>query len=349
MGTDEQYMKRCFELASNGLGQVSPNPLVGCVVVRKGKIIGEGYHRQYGGPHAEPNAIRSVSHNEWLKESTLYVNLEPCAHHGKTPPCADLIIASQIPRVVISVKDPFPLVKGRGIEKLIQAGVEVKTGVLEKEGEFLNRRFLTFHRKQRPYILLKWAQTADGFMDRIKSDKKHKPLKISNKTNSTLVHTWRSQEDAICVGRKTVEADNPSLTVRYVTGSQPVRIILGRNVKPDQSRAVLDDSVKTLVYNQNLEEVQGNTHWIKVTSEESFLSEVLTDLYQKGIQSVLVEGGAQLHHSFLGTDLWDEIRITTSDQYIGEGVAAPTVNQNYQDEFATGSGNKVGIIYRDSP
>jgi diaminohydroxyphosphoribosylaminopyrimidine deaminase/5-amino-6-(5-phosphoribosylamino)uracil reductase len=285
MYREEKYMHRCLQLAACGRGRVAPNPLVGAVIVCNEKIIGEGYHRQYGRPHAEVYAINAVKNRELLKQSTLYVNLEPCSHYGQTPPCAELIIQKQIPRVVVGTIDPFPEVSGKGIKMLQASGVEVISGVLEKECDHLNRRFITFHQKRRPYIILKWAQSADGFIDRFREpDDGQMPVRFSDDFTQTLVHKLRSEEPAIMVGARTEKLDKPLLNVRYWNGQNP-KIIKPLSTVPLQNQ--------------------------------------MQELYEQNIQSLLVEGGARLLQSFIDEHLWDEAQIEIHPMKLEEGVKIP--------------------------
>ena len=277
--TDEKYMRRCIQLAENGIQGARPNPMVGAVIVANDRIIGEGYHVRCGEGHAEVNAFASVKDESLLKDATIYVSLEPCAHYGKTPPCADLIIKKGVKRVVVGCIDPFAEVKGRGIEKIRKAGIEVEVGVLEKECQWLNRRFFTYHSKHRPYIILKLAQTANGFIDN-----HFKPLMISNEQTQMLSHQLRAEEDAILVGHTTFDRDHPSLNVRYWHGPNPKRIVL--------------------------------TH-------DRPLPQLMDDLYQHGIQSLIVEGGCQTHESFIQAGLWDEIRMEVAPITVSDGTRAP--------------------------
>lgn len=317
MATHEMYMQRCLELAAKGCGHVAPNPMVGAVLVCEGKIIGEGYHRKYGGLHAEPTAIASVKNRDLLRRSTLYVNLEPCSHYGKTPPCAQLIIDCNIPHVVIGNTDPYPEVSGRGIKMLRQAGIEVTEGVLEEKCEQLNKRFFTFHRYRRPYIILKWAQSADGYMDGFREYGDGKTAeKLSSETTRRMVHKLRAEEAAIMVGTRTALLDNPSLTVRHWFGKQPLRIFIDKNNRAPRTHKLFDDAAPTLVYRS-----------------ESLL-EIVRDLYQRKIQSLIVEGGAKLIDSFLSLELWDEIQIETVDRFLHTGVKAPLPQEIPQQVYA---------------
>ncbi|MEW6467594.1 MAG: bifunctional diaminohydroxyphosphoribosylaminopyrimidine deaminase/5-amino-6-(5-phosphoribosylamino)uracil reductase RibD [Bacteroidota bacterium] len=313
------FMKRCLELAEKAIGRVAPNPMVGCVIVHEGKVIGEGYHEEYGQAHAEVNAIGSVKDKGLLGRSTLYVNLEPCAHYGKTPPCADLILTHKIPYVVIGTIDPFAAVKGKGIEKLARAGVDVKAGVLETECRELNRRFFTFHEKQRPYIILKWAQTADHFIARLDKGRPETASYISAPETLRLVHQWRSQEAGIMVGTRTVEADNPALTVRHVSGRNPVRIVFDRELRLPAGAKIFDEAAPTLVFNAQRSGRRGNAELIACYE----LPAVMKELHARSIQSVIVEGGTRLIRSFVELGLWDEMRVLTSPLKFGTGVPAP--------------------------
>lgn len=317
----ESYMQRCLQLARLGAGSVAPNPMVGCVVVYDNQIIGEGYHQHFGGPHAEVNAICSVKENNrsCLKRATLYVNLEPCAHYGKTPPCVDLIIEKQICRVVIANVDPNPLVAGKGIDKLQQAGIEVISGIMSEEGQKLNQRFFTFHTKKRPYIILKWAQSADGFIavDRNRQDW------ITGSEAIKLVHRWRSEEQGILVGKNTILADNPRLNNRFFSiTSQPVRMFIDRNLEVDAHFHVLDNTMQTFVFNSLCEKTSGNIEWIKIPFD-NVPAEICRSLFKRNIQSLMVEGGAATINSFIHQNLWDEARIITGNVWFGRGIDAP--------------------------
>ena len=316
----ETLMKRALELAQNGSGNVSPNPLVGSVLVHEGKIIGEGWHKKYGGPHAEVNAINEVTDKSLLRDSTLYVNLEPCSHTGKTPPCADLIIKCGIPHVVISNRDVNPLVSGNGIRKLRAAGVTVTQDMLTTEGADLNRRFFTYIGKRRPYIILKWAETSDGFIARTNNDSKW----ISDDYSRQLVHKWRTEEDAVLIASGTAWYDNPRLNVRDWTGRDPVRIVIDRHLKLGSNQHLFDRSQKTICYNLVKEQADANLAFI-IVKEQNFLDGVVKDLFQQNIQSVIVEGGAQLLTSFIKADLWDEARIFISPKKFERGVPAPNI------------------------
>ncbi|MGL6178305.1 MAG: bifunctional diaminohydroxyphosphoribosylaminopyrimidine deaminase/5-amino-6-(5-phosphoribosylamino)uracil reductase RibD [Tannerellaceae bacterium] len=327
MQIEEKYMRRCITLARNGAGFVSPNPMVGAVVVCDDKIIGEGYHAKCGEAHAEVNAIASVHDKELLKRSTIYVSLEPCSHHGKTPPCAELIIKMRIPRVVVGSKDPFPQVAGRGIAMLRAAGIEVVEGVLKKECDELNKTFMHCHTAKRPFVLLKWAQTADGFIDFNRTSQgEKKPLILSNEASRREVHKLRSQVDAIMVGTNTALLDNPSLTVRYWAGENPIRVVLDRNLELPTDLCLFDRCVETLVFNEvRSEKTQSGVEFICVDFSTDLLRSILSELYRRKIQSLMVEGGGMLLQSFIDEQLWDEARVEQASFCIGQGVAAPSI------------------------
>lgn len=326
MNTHEKYMKRCLEIAQKGLGHAAPNPLVGCVIVLDDKIIGEGYHEQYGKAHAEVNAINSVQDKSLLQKASLYVNLEPCAHFGKTPPCADLIIEHKIPYVVVGTIDPFEHVAGRGIEKLAKAGIGVKTGVLEEECKKLNKRFFMYHENKRPYIILKWAQTSDGFIDIIRNeDGLEKPFRITNDESNTLSHSWRSEEQAIIVGKKTALFDNPKLTVRNTSGKNPLRIAIDRNLVIPSNYFLLDKTTPTLIFTSGEAKSENNLTYKRLDFDAPLLPQILDTLYTEKIQSLIVEGGTQLINSFIQNNLWDEARVFISEQKIENGVNAPAL------------------------
>lgn len=320
MNIEEKYMSRCLQLAKLGAGKVAPNPMVGAVLVYGNSIIGEGYHKKFGEAHAEVNCLNSVkeSNKASIEKSTMYVSLEPCSHYGKTPPCSDLIIQKKIKKVVIGCNDIFEKVNGAGIERLRNAGVEVVTGILEKESKELNKRFFTFHQKKRPYIILKWAQSANG-----KIGSANRRIFISNEYTNRLVHKWRSEEAAILVGRNTVLDDDPSLTTRFWKGNNPVRVIIDPGLKLPSSRKVFNSEAKTIVYNFSRTGTEGNVQFIGL-QKENFLQHLLLSLYQNDLQSVLVEGGAKTLQSLIDTGLWDEARVITNREMIIEkGIQAP--------------------------
>ena len=338
MDMNEQYMQRCLQLALKGLGNVSPNPMVGCVIVHENKIIGEGYHKQYGEAHAEVNAINSVIDKSLLSKSTLYVSLEPCNHFGKTPPCADLILKYQIPEVVIGIQDPFEKVNGSGIKKLVDAGVRVTTGILENECRELNKRFFTFHQQKRPYIILKWAQSKDGFIG-----KKNQSVRISNELTRIINNTWRTQEDAVLVGGVTARTDNPHLTARSIEGRNPKRIILSESGNLTIKLNVFDGNAPTIVYSKN-NFSHANCESVLIPDENA-LSFILSDLYNKNIQSMIVEGGTSVLNQFIQNDLWDEIRIFESDSLLEDGILAPPISLAISNTEQIGN-NILKTIYR---
>lgn len=320
MTPDKLFIQRTFELARLGVGSVSPNPQVGCVIVKDEEVIGEGWHKRYGEAHAEVNAVNSVTDKNQVKGSTVYVNLEPCSHVGKTPPCSDMLIQQAVKKVVISNLDSNPLVAGAVIKKLEAAGIEVVTGVLEKEGRDLNKRFFTFHEKQRPYIILKWAQTSDGFIARSNYESKW----ISSEFSRQLVHKWRSEEDAVLVGTKTAAHDNPSLTVRHWSGRNPVRLVIDRFLRLSDRLNLYDRSVPTVSFNVLKHEEHPNLKLVRL-DEQDFIQQVLNWLHKEKIQSVIVEGGSQTLSLFINAGLWDEVRIFTSPRSFGKGIAAPEI------------------------
>lgn len=346
MNTDELYMKRCLQLARLGSGNAAPNPMVGSVIVHKGRIIGEGYHRKCGGPHAEVNAVESVENQNLLKESTLYVNLEPCAHYGKTPPCSKLIIDKKIPEVVIGCIDSFSEVSGKGIKMLTDVGVKVRVGTLEKESRFLNRRFFHFHAHKKPYIILKWAQTMDGFIDvKRNEDEYGQPTWITNEYARMLVHKWRNDEMAIMVGTKTAIKDNPSLTLRHWSGTNPVRVLLDRNLRVSGKARILDSRVKTIIFNRKENKKRTNLEFVKIDFSGDILPQILDYLYQREIQSLIVEGGRLLLQSFIDTNSWDEARVFIGDTFFEVGVDAPRINLTPEkiEEFGQ---NRLEVFYR---
>jgi diaminohydroxyphosphoribosylaminopyrimidine deaminase / 5-amino-6-(5-phosphoribosylamino)uracil reductase len=339
-------MKRCLELAQHGMGWVAPNPMVGCVIVHNDKRIAEGWHRQYGGPHAEVDAINNCLHPELLHESTLYVNLEPCAHFGKTPPCADLIIEKKIPYVVIGCQDPNPLVRGKGVRKLIEAGVDVKIGIEEEASLFLNRRFITSMKEQRPYVILKWAQSADGFIDHVRSDENPSPAGISSADSLKLSHQWRADEAAIMVGTNTVLADNPRLTVRHVTGTNPVRVTFDSKGRIPHSAAILDGSAPTIVFNAEKNYTTESAEFVCIDFDENPLKQALAELNERRLQSVLVEGGAAILKQFIESGLWDEARVFYASAELKHGVPAPEFPYAATESFHSAT-DMVKIFYRN--
>lgn len=322
MSDEEKYMFRALELATLGRGLVSPNPMVGCIIVKDDRIVGEGWHRKYGEAHAEVNAVNSVRNKDLLNGSDVYVTLEPCSHFGKTPPCADLLSSLPIKKVIIAQEDPNPLVAGKGIAKLRSAGKEVITGVLEQEASEVNRRFLTYFIKKRPYIMLKWAQTADGFVAREDGSSKW----ISNSLSRVLVHKWRSEEDAILVGRKTAEVDDPELTVRNWNGKNPVRVVIDSQCKLSSDLKVFNGAAETLIFNCHKNEEQDKNKFIKLNGSLDFLDEMLANLHSRKVQSLIVEGGSMVLNSFIRNNLWDEIRLFKSRTRFTNGIQAPALS-----------------------
>ena len=323
MSTDEKYMARCIELAKKALGNTYTNPMVGSVIVHNGKIIGEGYHKICGEAHAEVNAVNSVKDKSLLKESTIYVSLEPCSHVGKTPACSTMIIENKIPNVVVGTIDSFAKVSGNGIKMLEKAGINVKVGILEKECRDLNKRFFTFHEKKRPYIILKWAQTKDGFIDINRSNKLQKAEWITNELSRILVHKWRTEEQAIMVGTSTAEQDNPSLNVRNWTGKNPIRVTIDRELKLSENLNILDDTIKTIVFTEKQTENKVNIDYIKIDFSKNVLSQIFHELYLLEIQSIIIEGGEVLLNSIITENLWDEARVFIGNKTFCDGVKAP--------------------------
>ncbi len=330
MKIHEKYIKRCIELAKNGLGTTYPNPLVGSVIVYNNEIIGEGWHQKAGEPHAEVNAIHSVKDKSLLSKATIYVSLEPCSHFGKTPPCCDLIIANKIPNVVIGTIDPFAKVAGNGIKKLLEAGKKVTIGILEDECNELNKRFFTFHTKKRPYIILKWAESQDGFIAPLQRDKKE-PVWITNEFSRQLVHKWRSEEQAILVGTNTVLEDNPSLTVRDWTGNNPIRIVLDQKKRIPKESPIFDTQANTLLISKDT-----------INFKNAIASEIADFLFKNEIQSVIIEGGRQTLQTFIDANIWDEARVFKGTISLKKGIKAPVINlvnakkeQLLEDELLT--------------
>ena len=327
MPDHDLFMRRCLELALRGAGSVSPNPLVGSVVVWDEKVVGEGHHQKYGGPHAEANAIAAVIRNypdsaTMLKQATLYVNLEPCAHYGKQPPCSDLIIRYAIPRVVVGCRDPFDLVDGKGIEKLRAAGIDVIEDVLGAESRELNRRFFTRVQKQRPYIVLKWAKTQDGFFAPANGTQQW----ITSALSKQLVHKWRAEEDAVLVGKKTALIDNPQLNVRFSTGRDPVRMVIDRNLDLSPSLKLFDQSQKTIVFNSIRTALDGNIKYLELEDFDNLLPQLICyQLYLMDVQSIIIEGGAETLKLFIKAGLWDEARVFTGPGKWKKGLTAPAL------------------------
>ena len=332
------FMQRALDLAERGKGAVRPNPLVGCVLVYEGKIIGEGYHEQYGGPHAEVNAIASVTDQKLLEEATAYVSLEPCSHYGKTPPCANLLVEKGIKSVVVATLDPNPLVSGKGVKLLEEAGISVQIGLLEREARWQNRRFFCQQEKHRPYLILKWAQTQDGFIARENFDSKW----ISWSQSRQLVHQWRAAEQAILVGKNTALHDNPRLNVRDWTGSDPIRVVLDYKLELPADLHLFDQQIPTLCYNLLKSEKLTNLEWVQLP--QLSLEALLADLHARQIQSVLIEGGSQTITQFLVVGLWDEARVFTAPIQFERGIAAPNLTQAPSESHLIGE-DQLDIYY----
>lgn len=324
--SQDKFMRRCIDLAGKAEGLTYPNPLVGAVLVYDDKIIGEGYHLKAGEPHAEVNAINSVTEKSLIPRSILYVSLEPCSHFGKTPPCADQILDWKIPKIVIGTTDTSNNVSGNGIRKLLNNGKEVVTGILEEECRWLNRRFFTFHEKRRPYIILKWAQSADGYIDVIReTDSSAEPHWISGKPERVLVHKWRAEEQAILVGAGTARNDNPSLNVRYWSGTDPVKLILSNSGDIDKYLTVNETNGTVIVFTGNPGHDAGNAVKVELKKDSPAAVQIARYLYDNGLQSLFIEGGAQVLSHFISTGLWDEARIFTGNVDFRRGVKAPGI------------------------
>ena len=348
MTKDEKYIARCIQLAKNGLCNAAPNPMVGAVIVHNDTIIGEGYHIRCGEAHAEVNAVRSVKDESLLKESTIYVSLEPCSHHGKTPPCADLIINKGIPRVVVGCQDPFSLVAGRGIAKLREAGIEVKVGVLEEECRQLIRRFVTFNTLRRPFITLKWAESADGFIDLHRTE--GHPYIFSSPLSSMLVHKRRAEHSAILVGRRTALLDNPSLTTRNWFGKNPVRMVIDKDLTLPKHLALFDGSVRTLVFTQREDTSnRPNVEHIRLDFKIDILPQITEVLYKEKLQSLMVEGGSILLQSFIDAECWDEAYIEQSDAHLKDGVKAPSFSPEYVFLTYRKFGKEIKYVLNKAP
>jgi diaminohydroxyphosphoribosylaminopyrimidine deaminase/5-amino-6-(5-phosphoribosylamino)uracil reductase len=321
----ESFMQRCVDLAYLGQGNVSPNPMVGCVIVKNGLIIGEGYHSEYGGKHAEIKAIESVIDQKEIENSTVYISLEPCVHHGKTPPCVHELINRKIKTAVIGSRDSNPIVGGKGIESLKRVGIEVIENILEEECRKLNKRFFTFHEKRRPYVILKWAQTSDGYLDKNREIGEKGVNWISSPESKVLVHKWRSEEQSILVGRNTILNDNPSLTVREISGKNPTRIVIDSQLQLSKDVNIFSKDAPTLVFNRLKNDKTDGVEWIKIS--ETSTKHILDELFKRNIQSVLVEGGSRTLQYFIIDNVWDEARVIVGDVKFGDGVKAPVMNK----------------------
>ncbi len=323
--SDELFMQRCFDLALNGMGNTAPNPMVGAVIVSENKIIGEGFHEYFGGPHAEVNAIRSVKseYRQHLKDATIYVSLEPCCYHGKTPPCTDLILQTGIKKIVTSTLDPNPLVAGKGLKQLENAGCEIRQGILENKGAWLNRRFITFHQKTRPYIILKWAQSADGFFTKDNQSQHW----LTSEQSKRLVHRWRSEEMAVLAGTNTIAVDNPQLTNRFWLnhGKQPWRVVIDKTLRLPADLKVFKDDTSVLIFNEQKSGEENHLRYRQIPFDERLAENILRVLIEMNILSVIIEGGFQTLQSFITRDLWDEARIFTAETHWGKGLPAPAL------------------------
>ena len=346
----EKYIQRCLELAKKGIGTTRPNPSVGAVIVCKNKIIGEGFTSPYGGPHAEVNAINSVQNQDLLKEATIYVTLEPCSHHGKTPPCADLIINKEIPNIVIGCVDTNSLVAGKGIERLKKAGRNVTVGVCEEACKEHHKRFFTVQNKKRSYVILKWAETKDGFIAPLTKEEQ-KPVWISNKYSQQLVHKWRSEEHTILVGTNTVIADNPSLTVRSWSGNNPIRIVIDKTLRISTEATVFDGNIKTIIITEKKEDKREkrkekqNVIYETIDFSSQIAKQICEVLHKHQIQSVIIEGGAQTLQTFINENLWDEAKVFIGDINIKEGIKRPVFNAKPSSEEKID--NDILRIYRN--
>ncbi|MGQ3678191.1 bifunctional diaminohydroxyphosphoribosylaminopyrimidine deaminase/5-amino-6-(5-phosphoribosylamino)uracil reductase RibD [Tenacibaculum discolor] len=346
----EKYIQRCLELAKKGIGTTRPNPSVGAVIVCKNKIIGEGFTSPYGGPHAEVNAINSVQNQDLLKEATIYVTLEPCSHHGKTPPCADLIINKEIPNIVIGCVDTNSLVAGKGIERLKKAGRNVTVGVCKEACKEHHKRFFTVQSKKRPYVILKWAETKDGFIAPLTKEEQ-KPVWISNQYSQQLVHKWRSEEHTILVGTNTVIADNPSLTVRSWSGNNPIRIVIDKTLRISTEATVFDGNIKTIIITEKKEDKREkrkekqNVIYETIDFSSQIAKQICEVLHKHQIQSVIIEGGVQTLQTFINENLWDEAKVFIGDINIKEGVKRPVFNAKLSSEEKID--NDILRIYRN--
>ena len=350
MTIHEKYINRCIQLAANGLGKTFPNPLVGSVVVYNDKIIGEGWHKKAGEAHAEVNAINAVEDRSLLKKSTIYVSLEPCSHYGKTPPCSDLIIAMGIKKVVIGTVDPFALVAGKGIKKLMDAGCEVIVGIREEECRKLNKRFFTFQLKKRPYIILKWAETKEQFIAPIQQLQRE-PVWISNQYSKQLVHRWRSEEQAILVGTNTAVADNPKLNTRLWFGSSPTRMVIDKNLRIPSDSFILDGSIKTVVLcskdkSNETGKLNENLIYERIDFEQEVAEQICKAAYKHKLQSIIIEGGSQTLQTFIEAGLWDEARILIGGVSFPEGIKAPEIKGNFLSEQEI-AGDRLKIYLND--
>ena len=344
MQVEERFMARCLELARHGAGHVAPNPMVGAVIVHNGEIIGEGFHRRCGEAHAEVNAIASVKNEKWFRWSTLYVSLEPCSHYGKTPPCVDLIIRKRIPRVVIGCLDPFPEVAGQGVERLRKAGVQVITGVMEEEAKALNEVFMTFQTRERPFVTLKWAESADGFIDYERMNTEEPKLFVSNLVTQIRSHKLRAESAAILVGTRTAMLDNPSLTTRCWAGTSPVRMAIDRDLKIPKQFHLLDGSAPTIIFTTCCEGRIGNTEYVLLDFKRPIVAQIMQALRRRKLTSLIVEGGTNMFQQFIDAGCWDCAIVEKGTQEIGRGVRAPVLLDR-MTEIQSFGGHSF-IVYR---
>ncbi|MBK7150005.1 MAG: bifunctional diaminohydroxyphosphoribosylaminopyrimidine deaminase/5-amino-6-(5-phosphoribosylamino)uracil reductase RibD [Bacteroidetes bacterium] len=344
MRSDEYYMQRCLALAEKGLPDVAPNPMVGCVIVHNDEIIGEGYHMKYGDAHAEVNAIHAVQNQALLPYSTLYVSLEPCSHYGKTPPCANLIIHHKIKRVVIGCHDPNPLVSGKGIQLLKDAGVEVITGIWEQACSNLNKRFIKYHRYKSPYVILKWAESADGFIAPLPARQEW----LSGPEAKVLTHQWRTEEQAILIGRKTAEIDNPQLTARLCKGKNPLRLVIDPHNKLSRHLNIFNQNTNTIVFNAECDKLVEQTKYLKLDFSASVSSQILHHLYTMQIISVMIEGGAETINHFIEENNWNEARVIKTNKTLGNGIPAPNLHTKADSQTQIGADTLEFFINRES-
>ncbi|MBO6118228.1 MAG: bifunctional diaminohydroxyphosphoribosylaminopyrimidine deaminase/5-amino-6-(5-phosphoribosylamino)uracil reductase RibD [Bacteroidales bacterium] len=352
MQTDKIFMQRCFALAQKGAGSVAPNPMVGAVVVVDNQIIGEGYHKQFGKAHAEVNAVNSVENKELLQQATVYVSLEPCSHYGKTPPCAELLINSKIKRCVIANTDPNPKVAGKGIQMLQDAGIEVVCGVEKEQGRYLNRRFFCFQEKKRPYIILKTAQSLEGYIDinpegtAVKDRQKYW---LTNDAAKVLVHRMRAENDAFLVGANTVLNDDCQLNVRYIQGRNPIRAVYDRDLNLPHSLNFFDGTQKTIIFN-NLrgEKASSSLQYVKINNQSGYLQQIIDSLYLEGVSSLVVEGGRKTLQAFLDSGLWDEAVVFTSNVLFNKGIKNPVIDSRLKASTSWVSDNRIDIYYNDN-
>ncbi len=344
----EKYMKRCLQLAVQARAFVGHNPMVGAVIVHNDKIIGEGYHRQFGKEHAEVMAIQSVKDKNLLSDSSIYVSLEPCAHVGKTPPCADLIIKHKIPRVYIACKDSFSLVSGKGIKKLKKTCQVVKVGILEKEAIALNRSFFNYQEKQRPFIILKWAESLDSFIDVERAANHKGSFQISNLESKFYNHYWRAEESAILIGKQTALIDNPKLSVRKVEGNNPIRMVIDKNLAIPSSNHLFDQSQETWIFNSIQTKMEGINHYVKLDFTRDIISQMMDYCFNQNIKSIIIEGGKTTIEGFIKAKVWDEIRVFKSDSLLNRGLEAPNIIGMEPSEIKSIGNNKIYLFHPEN-